>query len=544
MRVVTTAEIRHLEHITVERGHATWVGLMEQAGWSVAQIALSLLGDARGKAVLVLVGAGNNGGDGLVVARHLHDAGAQVSLYLWRRDHPTNDPNWQRCRQRAIAEYTAATDPQQQTLRALVAPAVLIVDGLLGIGITRPVSDDLAAIVQVVNARPRSTRLLAIDVPTGINADTGTVAGVALRADATAVAGLYKRGLLLYPGRSYAGALHLASLDLLTDEMENDTMSETLSGGELRALLPARPDDSHKGTYGKTLVIAGSYNYPGAAVLATAGAARAGAGLVTLAAPRGVLALTTGTRLPEVTLLPLAEAGSNPSPDALKEMFAKLNDYHAILIGPGLGTEDETRTFLLRVLGVSTPRTVRRVGFRTAEEEPSDSSSARPTLPPLVLDADALNILAAMDDWQPKLPPNGCVLTPHPGEMRRLLAVDELPADPVQVASDAARDWQQVVVLKGATTVIANPEGRTVLHSAGNAALATAGTGDVLAGVIAALLAQGLSHFDAAVLGVHLHGMAGALVRDELGTMGALASDLVPRLPFVVQQLLADEAED
>jgi NAD(P)H-hydrate epimerase len=360
--------------------------------------------------------------------------------------------------------------------------------------------------------------------------------GHAIRADVTVAIGAAKRGLFFYPARSYVGALESVDIGILPGTLEA-LMSETITAEYSRSLLPARPADAHKGTFGKALIVAGSLHYPGAATLATAGAGRVGAGLVTLATARSVLG--AGGRGPEVTLLPLPEADwGTLGPESTTELFKHIEGYTALLVGPGLGGETPTREFIERLLGLDRPKTRSRVGFLAAfnDEEPKKSAEAT-TLPPAVLDADALNHLAAIDDWPEHLPRERFVFTPHPGEMKRLLALEEVPGDLVELASDAAERWGQVLVLKGATTVIAAPDGRTLVHSAGNPALATAGTGDVLAGAICGLLAQGLSLFDAAALGVYLHGAAGALVREEVGEMGALASDLLPRLPRAIATL-------
>jgi NAD(P)H-hydrate epimerase len=566
MLVVTAAEMRRLEQAAVDAG-ASWHGLMEQAGWGVAQEALHLLAQAGTRAAAVLVGPGNNGGDGLVVARHLHDAGVRVALYVWRRDTDAPDLNWQRCRERDIPYTLAADDSDGRALRRLLASAALVVDALLGAGAGRAVTGDLLRIVETVNElrgrvdapttihRPFMT--LAVDLPTGISADTGEVLGAAIRADVTVATGLLKRGLLLYPGKQYAGRLALADLDLPPAALE-DIMSETLNADLARGLLPPRPDDSHKGTYGKAMVVAGSVQYPGAATLATSAALRAGAGLVTLATGRSTLG---AGRSPEVTLLPLPEAewGVLGEP-AAAELLKKLAGYTALLVGPGLGHEDATGEFLQRLVGLHRGPGRGRVGFLHGDAEPqrdahrslrgrvgflaggeeaakAEEEKAADELPPIVIDADGLNLLAKNDDWHEHLPKGRLVLTPHPGEMRRLLGVEQLESDSAKVAADAAARWGQVVVLKGATTVVASPEGRTLLHAAGNPALATAGTGDVLAGTIVGLLAQGLAPFDAAALGVYLHGAAGAIVRAEVGDMGAIASDLLPRLPQAIRAL-------
>jgi hydroxyethylthiazole kinase-like uncharacterized protein yjeF len=555
MKLVTTAQMRALEQSAVDAG-ATWGELMDRAGAGVAREAVRLLGGAAAGRVLVLVGPGNNGGDGLVAARHLHDAGAHVALYLWRRRESVDDANWRQCRERGIPEYESSADADRAHLRRLLEGCDLVVDALLGLGISRPVEGELAEIVNVINNRrqtiddrrwsnvneqssivhrPSSLAVLAIDLPTGVDSDTGAVRGVALRADATVATGLAKRGLLYYPGRAFAGTIHLVEIGVPPKQLE-ELMSQKLDAALARGLLPRRPDDAHKGTFGKVMVIAGSPQYPGAGSLATAGAARVGAGLVTLAAGRA--ALVGPGRLPEVTLQFLPEADWNAlGEETAVEALKHLDGYSALLVGPGLGREDQTRTFLQRLLGVDTPRQRGHIGFRLAAAAEQQDDGQRPELPPTVIDADGLTLLSQIENWWERLPSGRCVLTPHPGEMKRLLGDEELPGDLVRAAEDAAKQWGQVVVLKGATTVVAEPAGRSAVHDGGNAALATAGTGDVLAGAIAGLLAQGLAPFDAAVLGVYLHGAAGQLVREDLGDMGAIASDLLPRLPLAIKAL-------
>jgi hydroxyethylthiazole kinase-like uncharacterized protein yjeF len=534
--IVTTAQMQALEQGLVDAG-ASWASLMEQAGWGVAQEALRLLGAAHGRHVLVLVGPGNNGGDGLVAARHLHDAGALVTLYVWKRRARPDDTNRQRCQERRIPEYQAADDPEQRALRGLLEQSVLVVDALLGMGVNRPVADELAAIVDTVNdARARaqaSMAVLSIDLPTGIASDSGAMLDHAIVADVTVATGLIKQGLLLYPGRACAGTIVVADIGLTRSQLEN-IMSERIDARAVRDLLPARPDDSHKGTFGKVMVVAGSLLYPGASSLATGGAARVGAGLVTLATARSALAAPG--RLPEVTLRPLPNSGGYVAEDAADELLKHIEGYRALLIGPGLGHEKQTRGFVERLFGIASSRHRATIGFRLGTHEQPEQEQKH-ELPFTVIDADGLNILSAIENWSERLPHGRCVLTPHPGEMKRLLGVDELPDNKVQAAQDAAKQWGQVVVLKGATTIVADPQGRTAMHDGGNAALATAGTGDVLAGAIAGLLAQGLEPFAAAVAGVYVHSTAGQLLREEMGDAGTLASDLLVRLPRAIKQI-------
>ncbi len=534
--VVTAAQMRAAEEAAVAAG-TSWAMLMERAGQGVADVALRHAVPIAGRRVLALVGPGNNGGDALVAARHLTDAGAQVTIYCWRRT--TVDDNLLACRARHIREVHAADDPDGAALHAELAAAALVIDGLLGTG-ARPPEADLAAIITAVNearARRADLRVLAIDLPSGVAADDGQVATVAIRADVTVATGLYKRGLLLWPGRGHAGTIELAPIGLSAIEGVG-CMSEVLTATQARLLLPARPPDAHKGVFGRALVLAGSINYPGAAVLACAGAQRSGAGLVTLATGRNVLALMQTP--PEVTLLPVAEGDWGAiGPGAVDDLAEDLPRYQALLIGPGLGQAEATRQLVLRLFGLDQARSRTRVGFVAVGETTAQSSPKAVALPPTVIDADGLNLLASANGWFERLSPERCVLTPHPGEMRRLLGVETLPADVVTVATEAAQRWRQTVVLKGATTVIAGPDGRAYIHDGANPALATAGSGDVLAGIIAGLLAQGCTPFAAAALGVYLHGAAGASARVALGDAGVVAGDLLPLVPPAIRALRA-----
>jgi ADP-dependent NAD(P)H-hydrate dehydratase / NAD(P)H-hydrate epimerase len=525
--LVTAAEMRRLEALSVEQG-ASWAGLMAQA-----------------------VGPGNNGGDALVVARHLREAGAPVTLYVWRRRPDERDWPWQAALAEGLAAVWAAEDPEAARLRELAAGAGLIVDGLLGVGVSRPLGADIALIIETVNAAPAP--VVAIDVPSGLDADTGRTWGAIIQADLTVATGLRKRGHRLYPGAASVGRLVLAPIDLPSETEELMTTTE-LNLDTLRSLLPARPADSHKDTFGRVMVVAGSYFYPGAAWLSASAATRSGAGVVTLACPRSIYGGTLAT-LHEATYLPLPEAEAGAlNESAAQAIQEKLGKYKAMLVGPGLGDEESTGDFLRallhlgpakRKIGVGfrnsaveedTPRRKAAVGFglpvRMREEALSEEESkAAAALPPLVLDADALNLLAKIEGWSDKLREHPTIVTPHHGEMARLLDVERIGEDHAQVAADAAQQWGVVVVLKGAHTIVAAPDGRVAIHGLANPALATAGSGDVLAGLAAGLLAQGLSPFDAARLAVGVHGVAGGLVREELGDRGVVAGDLLERLP-------------
>jgi ADP-dependent NAD(P)H-hydrate dehydratase / NAD(P)H-hydrate epimerase len=550
--LVTAAEMRAIEARAAERGETGPV-LMDRAARSIAALVAERLPTAsdRPASVVVLVGPGNNGGDGLWAARYLRERGVAVSGYCWRRA-GAPDPARQAAAAAGVRLYDAAGDAEGATLAWLVRDADAVIDALLGFGLERDITGDLAdlirraaAIVRERAATRHALPVFAVDLPTGVDSDTGRVRGVALPAGVTITLGAAKRGLYLAPGAAYAGEIILA--DIGVADLTKDTEVGAITPDDARRLLPPRPADSNKGTFGSVIIVAGSLNYIGACSLAALGAMRVGVGLATLATPIDLLPVVAA-RLAECTFLPLpsdmgvlAERAAGPLLEALGK-----RTYQAMLIGNGLGQEKETLTFLRSLLHESPgtspaqARAGRTVGFninrhQDAPAKPEGEAEKPRTLPPLVIDADGLNLLHQIDGWSAKLPAES-VLTPHPGEMARLLGsdVEAVQADRVGVAQRAAAEWKQIVVLKGAGTIIAAPDGRTRINRVATAALATAGTGDVLAGAIAGFLAQGLTPFDAAVLGVYIHGRAGELVAEELGDAGVLAGDVADALPYAI----------
>ncbi len=321
--------------------------------------------------------------------------------------------------------------------------------------------------------------------------------------------------------------------------------AKVLTDADIKKMLPDRPDDANKGTFGKAMVVAGSINYIGAAALAVEGAMRSGAGLVTLACAGDLLSILA-VKLTECTFLPLPSDLGVVTPHAADKLLASIKGYDTLLVGCGLSTEKETGLFLRNLLSqpeaVAHPAASRPIGFATRVSTTSGEEGERASLPKMVVDGDGLNLLAQWDEWPERLP-DGSVLTPHPGEMARLTGktVDEVQADRVAIAQEHAAKWKQVVVLKGAATVIAEPGGKAYLSPFSNPALATAGTGDVLAGTIAGFLAQGLEPQEAACVGVYLHGKAGEIMREQFGVAGGLAGDLARLMPQAQQALRAGD---
>jgi hydroxyethylthiazole kinase-like uncharacterized protein yjeF len=514
LKIVTSDQMRRIEQQSAQIGLPSEI-LMENAGLAVAQGVKSWLGKVTGYHVLILIGPGNNGGDGLVTARHLHDWGAKVHLYL-ASPRTDSDSNYQIVQQRGIPTVLATQDNNLANLDSLLPTAEVVIDALFGTGKTRPLGGVFKQILEKVGkARENGAkfRIIALDLPSGLDPDTGAVDLSCLTADLTITLANPKRGLFTSPGTNKIGKLVVADIGIPA-RLTQDISTELITAEEVSALMPVRPSMANKGTFGKVLVAAGSINYIGAAYLACAAATRVGAGLVTLATARSLQPILA-SKLTEVTYAPLPESEpgiiATAASDVLKEW---LPEYNVLLLGCGLGQNPPTMEFIQSTL------------FSP------DTTAA------LVIDADGLNTLAKVPQWWQKLT-RDAVLTPHPGEMSRLigLLVEEIQSDRLSVAKRAASDWQKTIVLKGAFSVIAAPDGRARVSPTANPGLASAGTGDVLTGAIAGLLAQGLSPFDAATCAVYLHGEAGELVREQLGDAGMVASDLLPVLPLVIKRL-------
>ncbi len=511
MKIVTVKEMRAIEQQAARAGLPSEV-LMENAGLAVARHTRSWVGSVLGRRFLVLVGPGNNGGDGLVVARHLHDWGADVTIYS-----PTaraeSDTNQLLCRRRGIRTVEGSGREPDEPGR-LLASAEVIVDAFFGTGSSRPLDGAFKqALLRVREARAGNggLKVVALDLPSGLNADTGAVDEACVAADLTITLGCPKHGLFLFPGAGMLGQLVVADIGIPA-ELTDGVTTELVTRDTAAALLPGRPLDANKGTFGRVLVCGGSVNYIGAMYLACQAALRTGAGLVTVAAPASIQPILA-SKLTEVTYAPLAESDPGVvSADAASALEPFVAASTAMLLGCGLG---QSRAALALV----------------------ESLVLGPgKLPRLVLDADALNLLARIPRWWQRLP-SDAILTPHPGEMSRLagLPVADIQSRRLAVARDSAVLWGKTVVLKGACTVVAFADGTAAINPAANPGLASGGTGDVLAGTIAGLAAQGLAPRSAAIAGVFIHSQAGDAAARRMGQAGMLASDLLPLIPVVMR---------
>ncbi len=525
MNVFTAAEMRECDRRTTEEYGIPGVCLMESAGIALANACVEEIsgdgGALRGKAVTILCGKGNNGGDGFVAARYLHNAGVRVRVFLigctaddLRGDAKTHFSAFFRLR---IDVSAVLGEKNIIGMCDAIRHSHLLVDCIVGTGFRPPLEGLLARVVALSNAH--GGKRLACDLPTGIDADTGEDGGAeAFKADRTvALAGL-KRGLLFYPGATYAGRVTVAPIGIPADVLRESATATLTTGDWVRAKLPPRAQsrDANKGRFGTVLVVAGSAGMAGAATLTGLSALRAGAGLVHLALPASVLDAAS-VLAPELVLhaLPETPERTHGGEGALEKLLSLAEKADAVAIGPGLGGNTVTVAFVQTF--------VQRLPART----------------PLVIDADGLNAvaLAGKEIFAHRTGAN-TLLTPHPGEAGRLLGKETrmIQAERVGAVREAARKYRATVLLKGASTLIATPEDTDPIsiNRRGSVALATAGSGDVLTGILAALLADretALSAPDAARIGAFLHALAGEQCEARQGAVGTIATEIRDALP-------------
>jgi NAD(P)H-hydrate epimerase len=514
MKYVSVSEMIAIEKAADTAGQS-YTAMMEAAGKGLATLIQERYGSGPGSRVAALVGSGNNGGDALVALDYLLSWGWTAEAIFLRKRLKT-DPLIQRIINRG-ATLIDYFNPESSSidLRQHLAEREVVIDGVLGTGIKLPLRPPLGDLIgnvkQVLDGLETKPMVVAVDCPSGVDCDTGEVSPVCLRADLTVTMAAVKAGTLNFPAYEFLGELEMVEIGLPPNLPELDKITrEIVEEKWVQTRLPNRPLDAHKGTFGTSLVVAGSEEFPGAAVLAGKSAYRIGCGLVTMAVPRGIYQGLIKT-IPEATWLVLEEESGGISEYASEQIKQAIGKPTACLIGPGFGTRAETRKFLKKIIQLE-------------------------GLPPLVVDADALRLLSEIQNWQ-ELLPSRSVLTPHPGEMAALsgLSVEEIQQNRVLVAEEYARDWDQIVVLKGAHSIIAAPEGRTKILISANPALARAGSGDVLAGIITGLIAQGLTSFDAAVSGCWIHAAAGKKAAQINGSPAAvLAGDISRSIGLVL----------
>ncbi len=513
MYIATASEMNNIDRRCRDEYGIPTLLLMENAASGVTKTIVEMLGSVRGKRITVICGRGNNGGDGLASARQLHILGASVSVYLLGdiadfRSEPAINLNI--ALKMGIGVYEKGKY-STRTLGSALNHSHMIIDAMIGTGLSSEIREEYKEVIDLINASKRP--VLAVDISTGINSDTGEVMGTAVRATVTVTFALPKRGHFLYPGSDYTGKLLVSDISIPAEAIGKEAIYlDLLTVHDMKEIVPSRHPETHKGTNGHALVIAGSIGKGGAAAMTALACLRAGAGLLTLAVPKSVQPIVAG-KLTEVMTHPLAETIEQTiSSGAAEEIIALSSDKEVAAIGPGLTTNKETVSAIKKVI--------------------------RGTSIPIVIDADAINALADNTELLRERS-SATILTPHPGEMGRLTgkSTAEIQKDRIGTARAFATLHGVYLVLKGAHTVIAEPSGAVHISPTGNPGMATGGTGDALTGIITGLIAQGLDPADAARLGVYMHGLAGDIAAKETGMVGMLAGDLIKRIPSAIKQI-------
>lgn len=517
MFILTTQQMKSIDRRAIKEYGIPGPVLMENAAAALMTSMERFFDGLEGVRVGIVCGKGNNGGDGLALARRLRVCGIAVRVALLAPFSAVKGEaktNLSILRKMDVEILQSAA---QRGLSDVVSWSDIIVDAMLGVGLASPLTGLYAQAVEMINLSGRP--VVAVDIPTGIDADTGAVMGAAIKADLTVTMAFLKRGLVLHPGAEHAGTVRVADLGIPTEVIDKEQIRMNLLNRDaVRGVISVRPVDAHKGDFGHLMVLAGSPGKAGAAVMAAKGALRSGSGLVSVAAPHGLVPIIQ-SQLAEAMCVPAGESIEGTlGIGAELELLKAMGRMSACVIGPGISTHYET------------VQTIRKIVQRLAV--------------PAVIDADGLNALAGFTDMLRKVR-TSLILTPHPGEMARLMGItaDEVQKDRITIASTFAMKHRVTLVLKGAATVVATPHGWVFVNSTGNPGMATGGTGDVLSGMIGSFLAQGYSASQAACLGVYLHGLAGDLAAAEKGETGMIAGDLIEKIPDALKETGALAAE-
>jgi ADP-dependent NAD(P)H-hydrate dehydratase / NAD(P)H-hydrate epimerase len=517
MILVTASEMQEMDRRTIDEFGVPGRVLMENAGRGATRFFLETLPDWSGKTVAVAAGRGNNGGDGFVIARYLAQRGVKVTVYLLSTvDRVTGDAaaNLALLPALGVPVREIADADGFAARRTAMAHAHIWVDAIFGTGLNSNVRGLYRDAIDFINRQGRP--VLSVDLPSGLQADTGQPCGVAIQATATATFAFAKTGHMLYPGLSHTGRLEIIDIGIPPHISEAVGPAQgLLTTGDMRRVLTPRPAETHKGTNGHVLVVAGATGKTGAAALTAMSAVRAGAGLVTLAVAESLNPVLE-TQVLEAMTVPLPEAGGRLTGECIETVLDLLRGKQCLALGPGIGTAAETRELVVRLV--------------------------RQCPVPMVIDADGLNCLAGQLDLLQKAHAP-VILTPHPGEMARLAETTtaDVQKDRIGCARQFARRHGVHLVLKGARTVVADPNGRVQINPTGNAGMATGGMGDVLTGLVAGLVAQGLSPENAACAGTFLHGAAADALALSMGPVGYAASEVMNAVPGQIAETMSPE---
>jgi len=518
MKVVTPSQMSEIDRISIEEYGIPGIVLMENAALAVVDKVISIFdGRARGKKVVIAAGKGNNGGDGFAVARHLFNIGVETLVFLAaRKENIKGDAltNLNILDRIGVPVYILENEQDFDLFSNSVTSAHIVIDAIFGTGFKGIVKGTEEKMIEIINNS--STPVLAVDIPSGINGETGRAEGIHINASWTVTFRYPKVGLIVYPGCEACGELTVADIGFAREAVNRvGVYINTVEKEYLKSCIPPRFNESNKGTYGKVLIISGSPGMTGSGAMTAMSSLRSGAGLVYLAVPRSLINVYAA-KTTEPVLVPLEDEGtgylSARCCESLEEALAGKN---VVAAGPGLFTGRDIFHVVRTIIELSPV--------------------------PVVLDADALNVLAGNTGLLRQLKAGG-VITPHPGEMSRLtgLSVQHVQENRIKIACSFAKEYNIVTVLKGFRTVIAMPDGRVYINLTGNPGMATAGTGDVLTGIISGFIAQGVAVEDAALLGVYLHGLAGDIAAGKIGFHGLLATDIIEEIPQGIMEIAAD----
>lgn len=514
MKLATPLEMNNIDSHAINCLGIPGIVLMENAALRVVEAATEMLGGLDGRQIVILAGKGNNGGDALAAARHLHNRGASCSPFLLSAAAELRGDaavNLKIISSMGLQVDELIEDPLPEKLNNCINNADLVIDGIFGTGLKGNVKGVAASIIEAVN---RSLKLvLSIDIPSGICGETGKILGSCINASRTVTFCLPKVGLVVHPGCDHTGRLDVVDIGIPAASVMQSGIRACVTDRELvSGMLSPRAAESNKGDYGKIFILTGSKGMTGSGCLSANAALRTGAGLVYLGVPEG-LAHIYGSAISETVLIPLADDGSGKlTQKSIPAIMDALKGKNAVAAGPGLSVNEDIIEIVKKLL--------------------SECSV------PLILDADALNAIS-QDINMLKGLKTDAVITPHPAEMARLtgLTVNEVMGDRTGTARNFSEKWGVITVLKGSRTVIAMPDGSCCINTTGNPGMATGGSGDLLTGIIASLAGQGMKPADAAVAGVYLHGLAGDAAARELGEHGMLPRDMAERLPFIIKEI-------
>lgn len=519
MKIVTREQMQEIDQTTTLEYGLSSVILMENAGMQAFLAIEEYLQQVKGAKIAVLCGGGNNGGDGFVVARHLFNHGAMVTVYLLTPEKRVGGDallNLNAARQFGVPIHAITTSDELNAIIPQLQHSKMIIDAMLGTGLTGQVQGLYLSAIRIINGI--NVPVIAIDIPSGLDANTGMLLGEAVQASMTVTFGLPKVGLVILPGIEYVGELIVANIGFPPQLIDNEQLKiNLLTHEELFPIIPKHTVSAHKGLCGKVFVLAGSMGMIGAATLCSESALRVGAGLVTLGIPE-TLNHIMEVKLTEVMTLPLPQTpDTSLSQQGYEKIMSFCESMAVVAMGPGIGRNTDTSELIKKLI------THLRI--------------------PMVIDADAIFALASSPDvLKHKKAP--AVITPHPGEMAHLLGItiDEVQNNRIVVAQNFAKEYDTTVVLKGSRTIIAASDGQIWINPTGNQGMATAGCGDVLTGMIGGLMAQGLSSTDASRLGVFLHGLAGDIKAREKGYLSLIASDVSSGISEAIKEMMPVES--